>query len=180
MTYESLSFGRAGLILLIIAQVITTTVNLIFPGDLLYYGMLLLLGFSILFANFIFRYFDQAFDSTLAKVTFIFTLIGVLGVMISAVLILIAAITLSLILIAITLILVLFILPAELVFYLLWGATFIVVRENVNNPSLMLAGGILFLIGIISGLFLFGFLTFLAIIGLILVTIVMFSEGKGA
>ncbi len=178
MSETSLSIGRIGLIFLIISQIATTTYGFLLGEDLLYYALLIVFGFSILLANFIFMYFDQAYDSTLAKVTFIFTMIAILGLLIAAAMMLVAIITLNLGIMLITLLLLLFILPAELVFNILWGATFIMVREQTNNPPLMLAGGILFLLGILSGMFFWGLLTFLAVIGLILVTIVMFSEGK--
>jgi hypothetical protein len=124
---------------------------------------------ALLLANFVFRYFDQAFGSTISKVTFIMTLIGTIGLFFSVLVMMVGLITFSPALMLIGAILTLFTLPALLVFYILWGVSFIMVREDVSNPSLMLAGGILYIIGI--------FVPFVTTIGTILVTIVMFGEG---
>lgn len=179
MTKTSLTIARVGLILWLIAQIIYTASMWLFSSGLLTYSAFLFLCFAVLLANFVFQYFDQAYDSTLAKVTFIMTMIGVIGLLVAGILLLVGLITWSPVLLVIGGLIGVFIAPALLVFYLLWGITFIVIRERVDNSSLMLAGGILFTIGAVSSFF-FGLLAFLAVIGLLLVTIVMFGEGSGS
>ena len=173
MTKTSLTISRVGLILWLIAQITYSTTVLLFGISALSLFAFLFLAFAVLLANFTFQYFSQAYDSTLAKVTFIMTLVGVIGLLIAGILAVVGIFFPAIMLIAA--LLTLFVYPALTVFYLLWAITFIVVRERVDNPSLMLAGGILSLIGAISALFL-GLLAFVGVIGILLVTIVMFQE----
>lgn len=138
---------------------------------------------ATLLASFIFLYFSEFYGSTLAKVTFVMTLIAIFGLLFDLLVVLIGLYFIPLIFVA--LILLLLTLPALIVYYLLWGVTFIKVAEDTGNPQLMLAGGIVFLIGWIIGLG--GFFAIVnavaqtvAVIGLILVAIVLFSAEKGA
>lgn len=139
--------------------------------------------FATFLASLIFRYFNEVYGSTIAKITFIMTLIAIFGLFIDLAVILLGIIFLPLIFVG--LILLLLTLPALIVYYLLWGVTFIYVSENTVNPSLMRTGGIMFLVGWIIGLGgMFAIVNAIAqtisIIGLILVTIVLFTEESGA
>lgn len=183
MSESNLSLGRIGFILMIIVQSIyipLTFINLPDAADLA------ILTFSIvatIFASLIFRYFSDVYGSTLAKVTFIMTLIAILGLVFSAAVLVIGFFFIPLLIVA--LILLLCTLPAVLVYYILWGVTFIKVSEDTGNPSLMMAGGIIFLIGWGIGFVgIFAIISAIAqtiaVLGLILVAIVLFTSETGA
>lgn len=170
---------------MIIAQSVYIPVSFITLPDWATIALLIFSIFSTVLASLIFRYFNFVYGSTLAQVTFIMTLIATLGTGLGLALAALGIVSLSIPLLLVSAILLLLTLPALIVYYLLWGVTFIKVSEDTGNPSLMMTGGITFLIGWIISLFaslaiISAIAQTVAVIGLILVTIVLFTSETGA
>ncbi len=182
MTDPDLSVGRVGLILMIISQCLyipSFLINLHWALDM---ALSIFSIVATLLAVLIFRYFSDVYGSTIAKVTFVMTLIATVGLVFDLLVVLAGLFFLPLVIAGA--ILLLFTLPAIIVFYILWGVTFVQVSGDCTNRQLMLAGGITFLVGWTIGLGgLFDIINVISqvvsIIGLILVTIVLFSEDEG-
>ncbi len=154
MSHAFLGLGRLGIIFLCIVNAIIIPFNLLLtltPTTLVIgLGLGAVQLIAIVFASFIFLYFSKMSNRLVTKLTFALTLIAVPGLFVNFHVMIFGIFIPHLIFIEWGILIVT--LPAIIVFMPLWGVSFREVSVDTGNPSWMMTGGNLVLIGWIVSL----------------------------